>query len=82
MELSLARALPLRNGLSDVCAELGVGLVAYSPLAQGRLTGKYGAGRPAPSVRQSRLSGAAGGSGEGRPQPRLQGYFCFSLPCT
>lgn len=30
-----------RNGVYDTCKELGVSVIAYSPLAQGLLTGKY-----------------------------------------
>ncbi|KAI3435830.1 hypothetical protein D9Q98_001888 [Chlorella vulgaris] len=43
VEFSLLHALPDRGGLLDTCNELGVGLMAYSPLAMGRLTGKYSA---------------------------------------
>ncbi len=39
------------NGLLDACKELGVTLIAYSPLAQGILTGKYTPEHPAPGVR-------------------------------
>jgi aryl-alcohol dehydrogenase-like predicted oxidoreductase len=31
------------------CAELGLGVVVFSPLAQGMLTGKYRAGQPPPA---------------------------------
>jgi aryl-alcohol dehydrogenase-like predicted oxidoreductase len=31
------------NGVLDACRELGITLIAYSPLAGGRLTGKYSA---------------------------------------
>ncbi|PSC68389.1 2,5-didehydrogluconate reductase [Micractinium conductrix] len=41
VEFSLCHALPARNGLLDACTELGVGAMAYSPMAMGRLTGKY-----------------------------------------
>ncbi|KAL4458461.1 hypothetical protein ABPG75_013326 [Micractinium tetrahymenae] len=43
VEFSLCHALPERRGLLDACQEMGVGLMAYSPLAMGRLTGKYSA---------------------------------------
>lgn len=33
------------------CDELGIGQLAFSPLAQGALTGKYGAGPPPPGTR-------------------------------
>ena len=33
------------NGLLDVCKELNISLISYSPLAQGLLTGKYGIAR-------------------------------------
>lgn len=35
-----------RSGLLDRCRELGVRLIAYSPLAMGLLTGKYTADKP------------------------------------
>ncbi|MCX6368903.1 MAG: aldo/keto reductase, partial [Armatimonadetes bacterium] len=31
----------IENGLTDVCGEKGVGLIAFCPLAQGLLTNKY-----------------------------------------
>lgn len=34
------------NGLIDICSESGVGIIAFSPLAQGLLTGKYLKGIP------------------------------------
>lgn len=34
-------------GLAETCERENVGMVAFSPLAMGLLTGKYGAGRPA-----------------------------------
>lgn len=42
---SLVQRAPERNGVLRACRELGVTLIAYSPLAQGALTGKYGPGR-------------------------------------
>ncbi len=42
---SLVQRAPERNGILKACRELGVTLIAYSPLAQGALTGKYGPGR-------------------------------------
>lgn len=33
------------DGTIEACAELGVGMIVFSPLAQGVLTGKYAAGR-------------------------------------
>jgi len=32
---------PERNGMADACKELGVSLVAYSPLARGLISGRY-----------------------------------------
>ncbi len=46
VEFSLCHTLPENSGLLAACAELGVSLVSYSPLAQGRLTGKYSARNP------------------------------------
>ncbi len=51
IEFSLLRAKPERVGLLATCAELGVVPLAYSPIAQGRLTGKYDAQNPPPGKR-------------------------------
>ncbi|KAK0733919.1 NADP-dependent oxidoreductase domain-containing protein [Lasiosphaeria miniovina] len=40
VELSLWELAPLENGVAKVCAELGIPLLAYSPLGHGVLTGK------------------------------------------
>lgn len=42
-----------KNGVLARCKELGVRFIAYSPLAQGLLTGKYSADNPPPGVRGS-----------------------------
>ena len=52
IEFSLLRAMPLRVGLIDGCHELGVVPLAYSPIGQGRLTGKYSAANP-PSAKRT-----------------------------
>lgn len=49
VQYSLIYRAPETNGVLETCRELGITLVAYSPLAQGLLTGKYtrpGAERP------------------------------------
>jgi len=43
VEYSLLKRQPETNGVLDACRELGVTLIAYSPLAGGLLTGKYSA---------------------------------------
>jgi len=45
VEYSLLRRRPEVNGVADTCRELGIALIAYSPLAMGALSGKYSAGR-------------------------------------
>ena len=40
-----------KNGLLERCQQLGVRLIAYSPLAMGLLTGKYSPEKPPPGVR-------------------------------
>jgi len=55
VELSLARQGVLGNGTLAVCRELGVTVIAYRPLALGRLTG-----RPPGSARGWRRLAAAG----------------------
>ncbi len=51
IEFSLLRSMPLQVGLLGTCRELGVVPLAYSPIGQGRLTGKYGAANPPPGKR-------------------------------
>jgi aryl-alcohol dehydrogenase-like predicted oxidoreductase len=51
VEYSLLRTMPERGGLLRTCHELGVTLLAYSPLGMGRLTGKYDARNPPPGRR-------------------------------
>ena len=51
VEFSLLRTLPERSGLLQCCDELGVVVLAYSPIGQGRLTGKYSADNPPPKSR-------------------------------
>jgi aryl-alcohol dehydrogenase-like predicted oxidoreductase len=51
VEFSLLRTMPLRVGLIGTCRELGVVPLAYSPIGQGRLTGKYSAANPPPRGR-------------------------------
>jgi aryl-alcohol dehydrogenase-like predicted oxidoreductase len=43
-----------KNGLLARCQELGIRLIAYSPLAMGLLTGKYSPENPPPGVRGGR----------------------------
>ncbi|MBW8010548.1 MAG: aldo/keto reductase [Chloroflexi bacterium] len=45
-----------RKGLLKVCEELDVTVVAYSPLEQGLLTGKYSVENPPPGIRSLRTS--------------------------
>ena len=51
VEYSLLKRGPERSGLLQACADTGVVLMAYSPLAQGLLTGKYGPDRPLSGIR-------------------------------
>ena len=43
VEYSLLHRQPETNGVLEACRELGITLIAYTPLAGGRLTGKYSA---------------------------------------
>lgn len=52
VEYSLLHRAPERNGLLDACRELGVTLIAYSPLGKGLLTGKYTPDNPPPGFRK------------------------------
>ena len=51
IEFSLLRRAPETTGLLATCEELGVVPLAYSPIGQGRLTGKYSVGHPPPGRR-------------------------------
>jgi aryl-alcohol dehydrogenase-like predicted oxidoreductase len=51
IEFSLLRRSPATNGLLPACQQLGVRPIAYSPLGQGRLTGKYSAAAAPPPRR-------------------------------
>jgi len=51
IEFSLLRRSPESSGLIAACHELGVVPLAYSPIGQGRLTGKYSAQSPPPGKR-------------------------------
>ena len=53
VEYSLLQRAPETNGVLEACRDLGVTLIAYSPIAQGLLTGKYSSGdRPSGLVRR------------------------------
>lgn len=57
VEYSLLHRGPERTGVLSACRELGVTLIAYSPLAQGLLTGKYTPENPPPGFRGRRYRG-------------------------
>lgn len=52
VQYSLLHRAPEVNGVLDACRELGITLIAYSPLAMGALTGKYSIGTRARGLRQ------------------------------
>lgn len=52
---SLLNKEPERNGVLRACRELGITLIAYSPLAMGMLSGKYTAATPPPDFRKWRF---------------------------
>ncbi len=51
IEFSLLRRSPETSGLLATCRDLGVLPLAYSPIGQGRLTGKYSTAHPPPGKR-------------------------------
>lgn len=51
VEYSLLERKPETSGLVKVCRDLGVSLIAYSPIAKGMLTGKYTPDNIPPGVR-------------------------------
>jgi aryl-alcohol dehydrogenase-like predicted oxidoreductase len=52
VQYSLLYRKPEVDGVLDACRELGITLIAYSPLAMGALTGKYSSGRRAGGLRR------------------------------
>jgi aryl-alcohol dehydrogenase-like predicted oxidoreductase len=52
VEYSLLHRAPEVNGVLDACTELGITLIAYQPLAQGVLTGKYRPGDRPKGIRR------------------------------
>ena len=52
VEYNLLRRTVEKNGLLALCQELGITLIAYSPLAQGLLTGKYDPEHPPAGFRK------------------------------
>jgi aryl-alcohol dehydrogenase-like predicted oxidoreductase len=57
---SLLRRQVEKNGLLARCKELGIRLIAYSPLEMGLLTGKYVPGKAPPGVRAFRYASILG----------------------
>jgi aryl-alcohol dehydrogenase-like predicted oxidoreductase len=55
VNFSLLQPKKERESMLEACRELDVTLVAYSPLAQGLLTGKYGPSHPPPWPRRWRI---------------------------
>jgi aryl-alcohol dehydrogenase-like predicted oxidoreductase len=53
VEFSLLKRAVEYNGLLKTCQELGIALIAYSPLAKGALTGKYSSIKPMPGIRNA-----------------------------
>jgi aryl-alcohol dehydrogenase-like predicted oxidoreductase len=52
VEYSLVHRQPETNGVLDACRELGITLIAYTPLGGGALTGKYSATKKASGLRR------------------------------
>jgi aryl-alcohol dehydrogenase-like predicted oxidoreductase len=57
VQYSLLHRQPESSGLLDLCRELDVTLIAYSPLGQGMLTGKYTPKNPPKGMRGRRYRG-------------------------
>jgi aryl-alcohol dehydrogenase-like predicted oxidoreductase len=52
VQYSLVHRQPETDGVLDACRELGITLIAYSPLGMGALTGKYSATKKASGLRR------------------------------
>lgn len=51
VEYSLLDRRIEKNGLYDLCRQMGISIIAYSPIAKGVLTGKYTPKAPPPGIR-------------------------------
>ncbi len=51
IQYSLLHRAPERNGQLQIARDLGISIIAYSPLAKGVLTGKYTPENPPPGIR-------------------------------
>ena len=60
VQWSLLARRPETSGLVETCAELGVTVIAYSPIGQGLLSGKYTREHRPPGVRGIRFAARAG----------------------
>lgn len=67
VQYSLLHRRPEADGVMEACRELGVILIAYSPLAMGMLSGKYSNGEKARGVRRFLPIFAWGGRQRARP---------------
>ena len=56
VEYNLLNRTVEKNGMLARCQELGIRLIAYSPLAMGLLTGKYGPENPPPGMRAGKYA--------------------------
>ncbi|KAI8139055.1 NADP-dependent oxidoreductase domain-containing protein [Fennellomyces sp. T-0311] len=52
---SLVRTIPEKSGLIKLCHDLGIAILAYSPIGMGLLTGKFGVEGPFPEGRKERF---------------------------
>lgn len=57
VEFNLLNRSVEKTGMLARCQELGIRLIAYSPLAMGLLTGKYSPEKPPPGLRAARFAG-------------------------
>jgi aryl-alcohol dehydrogenase-like predicted oxidoreductase len=73
VEYSLLHRSPEVNGLLDACRELGITLIAYQPLAQGVLTGKYRPGDRPKGIRRFGRYFRGGGLKKAQPAVALLG---------
>jgi aryl-alcohol dehydrogenase-like predicted oxidoreductase len=69
---SLLHRKPETNGVLDACRELDMALIAYSPLQQGLLTGKYRAGQTFNLTRARRMFRSYGTAALNKIEPLLK----------
>lgn len=79
---SLVNRKPEKNGVLDACRELGMALVAYFPLASGRLAGRGGPAKEPRLERLQQLLGEVGAAHQASSGQAALAWLLARDPCV